>query len=89
MFSRAYLQDRKLRPYLRAHLPKNPGAERPVHVPQEAQLVVQDRRFPPAEHEEAAHLRAGGFAARSGFGQRALPTTTPSPTRSLRSASLM
>ncbi len=54
---RTCLQDWELRPYLRAHVAQNPGTERPVHVPQVAQLVEEDRRLSPAQREEAPHLR--------------------------------
>ncbi len=53
-----HLQDGQLGPDLRAHVAEDLEAERAVHVAQEAQLVVEGGRLPPAEREEAAHLPA-------------------------------
>jgi hypothetical protein len=51
-----HLQDWELSPYPGADLTEDPGAERAVHVPKDAQLVEQRRRAAPAQRVVAPDL---------------------------------
>ena len=51
-----HLQDGQLRPHPGADLIEEPDAERPAHVPQDAQLVEERRGAAPANGEVAPHL---------------------------------